>query len=103
MGMARVLLHGLGLKKNNFSIVRGKELLRWYSTSKKSEFGFCSRCGSSILYRSIKCPNEIHITLINIFDNLNITPQSDNYFDTHVPWLIFDESIPKKNDPKLEK
>ena len=93
----------VGFQKDNFTIIKGKEFLQWYNTSKKSEFGFCNKCGSSILYRSIKCPNEIHITLVNIIDDLNITPQSDSYFDTHVPWLTFDESIPKKDDPKLGK
>ena len=91
----------VGFKKDNFIIVKGKELLQWYHTSKKSEFGFCSKCGSSIIYRSIKCPDEIHITLVNIIADLNIAPQFDSYFDTHVPWLIFNENIPKKNDPGL--
>jgi hypothetical protein len=92
----------VGFKKDNFSVIKGKEFLHWYPTSKKSEFGFCSKCGSSILYQSIKCPDEIHITLVNIIDDLNITPQYDSYFDTHVSWLKFDESIPKKTNSSLK-
>ena len=86
----------VGFNRDSFRIVKGKRLLRWYSSSKKSEFGFCKTCGSSMLYRSIKCPDEIHITLVNFNDDLKISPQIDSYFDTHVHWLSFDKDIPKK-------
>ena len=55
-----------------------------------------------MLYRSKKCPNEIHITLANIIDDLDIVPGHDSYFEKHVPWLPFDENIPKKDDLKLD-
>jgi len=77
------------------------ENLKWYSTSKKSEFGFCLACGSSIFYRSQKVPSEIHITLANLHNSKDIYPSFDNYFDTHVPWMKIDKTLPKRNDPNL--
>ena len=91
----------LGYDKNQMTLIDKSENLKWYSTSKKSEFGFCLACGSSIFYRSQKVPSEIHITLANLHNSKDIYPSSDNYFDTHVPWMKIDKTLPKRNDPNL--
>ena len=91
----------LGYEKNQMTILDKSENLKWYSTSEKSEFGFCLACGSSIFYRSQKVPLEIHITLANIHNSKDIYPSSDNYFDTHVPWMKIDKTLSKINDPNL--
>ena len=91
----------LGYVKNQMTILDKTENLKWYSTSKSSEFGFCLACGSSIFYRSQKVPSEIHITLANLHNSKDIYPSFDNYFDTHVPWMKIDKTLPKRNDPNL--
>ena len=91
----------LGYDKSQITINDKSKKLKWYSTSQKSEFGFCFICGSSLFYKSIKVPTEIHITLANLAKSNNIYPTSDNYFDTHVPWIKIDKNLPKRNDPKL--
>ena len=92
----------LGYEKNQITIYDKSENLKWYSTSKNSQFGFCLICGSSIFYRSLKVPTEIHITLANLINSNDIYPESDNYFDTHVPWMKIDQDLPKKFDPNLK-
>jgi len=60
---------------------------------------FCSKCGSSILFKSTKWQGEIHITLANLNLSFDIKPQAHAYFDTHVDWLNFDDGLKRIDDP----
>jgi hypothetical protein len=91
----------LGYEKNQITIHDKSEILKWYSSSKNSEFGCCYVCGSSVFYKSKKVPSEIHITLANLDNSKDIFPSSDNYFDSHAPWMMIDNTLPKRNDPNL--
>lgn len=88
-----------GVKKHQFVLTGGEKYLKWYNSSKKSRYGFCSNCGSSMLFRSSKWDDEIHITLSNVNQGIGINPQSHVYFDTHVDWLIFNDDLKRYDDP----
>ena len=64
---------------------------------------FCSKCGSSILFKSTKWQGEIHITLANLNLSFDIKPQAHAYFDTHVDWLNFDDGIKRIDGLKTVK
>jgi len=66
------------------------------------EYGFCSRCGSSMLFRSTKWADEIHITLANVQNDIGLQPQAHVYFDTHVDWLNFDDELKRHVDPVVK-
>ena len=51
----------VGINEKQFSLEKGNGVLTWASSSKKSKYGFCSKCGSSILFKSTKWCGEIHI------------------------------------------
>jgi hypothetical protein len=51
------------VKKPQFRIDCGEEVLNWYRSSAESERGFCTRCGTRILFRSSKWPGEVHMAL----------------------------------------
>jgi hypothetical protein len=53
----------VGVKTPQFNLDRGESRLRWYRSSAESERGFCSECGTRILFRSSKWPDEIHMAL----------------------------------------
>lgn len=53
----------VGVKAPAFRIDSGEELLNWYRSSSESERGFCSKCGTRILFRSEKWAGEIHMAL----------------------------------------
>mmetsp|Transcript_36971 Transcript_36971/g.80950 ORF Transcript_36971/g.80950 Transcript_36971/m.80950 type:complete len:135 (+) Transcript_36971:288-692(+) len=40
-----------------------KTQLKWYRSSEASERGFCSACGTRVLFRSEKWPGEIHMAV----------------------------------------
>lgn len=53
----------VGVKDEQFRIDRGADLLHWYRSSAESDRGFCSRCGTRMLFRSSKWPGEIHMAV----------------------------------------
>ncbi|MDP6755519.1 MAG: GFA family protein [Candidatus Marinimicrobia bacterium] len=93
----------VGIEKGNFSVTKGGNKIKWYHSSKKSQYGFCTNCGSSVLFKSAKWKNEIHITLGNIEENHSIVPTTHGYYDTHVDWAPIDDNLKKITDPNLNK
>ncbi|HIO41136.1 MAG TPA: GFA family protein [Candidatus Marinimicrobia bacterium] len=73
----------VGINENQFSLEKGKGVLTWASSSKKSKYGFCSKCGSSILFKSTKWDGEIHITLANLHFSFGIKPQDPTKITMH--------------------
>ncbi|HIN02263.1 MAG TPA: GFA family protein [Candidatus Marinimicrobia bacterium] len=91
-----------GVNKEHLTLEKGEKLLRWVSASKKSEYGFCGHCGSSMLFRSTKWLDEIHITLANVHNDIGLKPQAHVYFDTHVDWLNFEDTLERHVDPDVK-
>jgi len=81
------------------TIVDRDSLLNWHSSSEKAERGFCSRCGSSLFFRSAKWPGELHIARANFTGPIDREPQAHAYFDTHASWFAVSDGLPRKNDP----
>lgn len=53
----------VGVATSQFEFDGGESFLNWYQSSNESERGFCKACGTRILFRSSKWPNEIHMAL----------------------------------------
>ncbi len=60
------------------------DCLSWFSSSDNAERGFCSRCGSTLFFKSQRWPGEIHVVRSNINGNIDLEPQAHVYYDTHV-------------------
>lgn len=73
--------------------------LRWFVSSPGAERGFCGRCGSSLLFRSQRWPDELHITRANFSGPLDRAPQAHVFYDTHVDWIALADDLPRKGDP----
>lgn len=74
----------VGVKDVQFSIDSGEQLLRWYRSSPESERGFCSACGTRVLFRSHKWPGEMHLTLASV----------DPFHDLRSTGVAFGEEFP---------
>ena len=72
--------------------------LRWYASSSDAERGFCTRCGSSLFFRSQRWPGELHITLANLEGSADQPPMAHVFWDTHVGWAAVDpaDGLPRK-------
>ena len=74
--------------------------LSWYRSSDQGERGFCSRCGSTLFFRSTRWPGELHVTLANINGSIDRAPQAHVFWDSHVDWvqLAADDGLPRKSE-----
>lgn len=78
-----------------------ENLLHWYTSSPEASRGFCSRCGSSLFFRSSQWPGEMHIVRANFTEPVDREPQVHGFYDTHVSWVAINDNLPKKPPPHL--
>jgi hypothetical protein len=89
----------VGMHEQQCIIEDGDNLLRWYDSSPGAQRGFCSRCGSTLFFRSNGWLGELHIVLANFVDQVDRAPQVHVFFDTHVDWYTVADHLPKKPPP----
>jgi hypothetical protein len=53
----------VGVQATEFKLESGQSLLKWYRSSTESERGFCTECGTRVLFRSEKWPGEMHMAV----------------------------------------
>lgn len=77
--------------------------LNWYASSSEANRGFCSKCGSSLFFMSIRWPGEIHIVRAAFNEPVDRQPQVHAYYDTHVDWFAVNDDLPKRDDPEKSR
>lgn len=82
--------------------MRGDERLRWYRSSETIEWGFCDRCGSSLLYRAIapghhEAPklDRMYVTVASLVDPIDQPANAHVSYEERVPWLTIGDDVPK--------
>lgn len=79
-------------------IVDPDERLAWYRSSADSERGFCSRCGSTLFFRSERWPGELHIVLANVQGSIDRPPDAHVHWPDRVAWCAIDDALEKRGD-----
>lgn len=87
----------VGADESRVIIDNPQELLRWYASSPEAQRGFCSRCGSSLFFRSSQWPGELHIARANFVGPLDSAPQTHAFYATHVDWFTVNDGLPTKD------
>jgi hypothetical protein len=72
----------------------GRESLKWHICSEYTKRGFCVNCGSPLLFMTTRRPDEVHVARASLPGELDITPNAHIFFDQHVPWFPFEDSLP---------
>ncbi len=85
----------VGVAEQSFRITAGDESLRWYQSSPQSRRGFCTQCGSTMLYTSVLSPGEVHVALPYLDGPIDREPAAHVFFDEHVPWLAVTDKLPR--------
>lgn len=83
-------------------IYTGKGALRWFATVPHTERGFCSRCGSSLFFRSRQYQGELHIARASFEDAIDRRPGGHGFFDCRVDWFDVADELPKKAAPQAD-
>lgn len=89
----------VSVEQSQAAIDDPQKRLQWYASSREAERGFCSRCGSSLFFRSSKWAGELHIARANFSDPLDREPQVHAFYDTHVDWFTVNDGLRKKPPP----
>ncbi len=76
-----------GMQEDRFRVIQGHEQLVRFASSPRAWRGFCSRCGSTMLFGGERWPGEVHVTLANLDGELDRRPSANSYWDVRVPWI----------------
>lgn len=88
----------LGCEADAVQITDSGNRLSWYKSSKEAERAFCSRCGSSLFFRSAKWPGELHIARALITGDVDRDPTGHGHYDSHVGWMSLADDLPGRED-----
>jgi len=83
-----------GVRAEAFAITSGADVLRTFASSAQSERSFCSRCGSTMLFRSTLAPGEVHVALACADGPIDRAPAAHIFYEAHVPWLDVRDDLP---------
>lgn len=82
-----------GFASDHFGLTQGERHLQWYESSAGARRGFCSTCGSSMLFESERWAGETHVALACIDGPIDRAPQAHVFYDMHVDWMPIDEDL----------
>lgn len=91
----------IGMPQDQCRIVDDARHVQWYESTPGAERGFCSRCGSTLFFRSQRWPGELHVTLANLDGSADRAPMVHAYWDRRVAWTSVDahDGLKRINDP----
>lgn len=85
----------IGVEAGQLELTRS-DSLQWFASSEEAERGFCSRCGSSVLFRSSRWPGEVHIARANVAGEIDREPSMHAFTATAVDWVHLSDELPRK-------
>jgi len=83
----------VGFESSRFTLDQGASSLAWFDSSPGASRGFCSTCGSSMLFRSERWAGQVHVALACLDDPIDRKPQAHAFHDSHVDWMPLDEAL----------
>lgn len=86
------LVTWLGVKHGHYRL--NEAAVCWYRSSADAERGRCRACGSPLLFRSSRWPDELHVVLAALTDAIDQSPQLHVYYGDRVPWLPLQPTVP---------
>lgn len=87
------------VRREDFRLVRGAELVRAYRTPGYSTKAFCSVCGSSLFGGTWPDGPEVSIRLGAIDGDPGIRPQVHAFVDSRAPWDEITDDLPRYPGP----
>lgn len=73
----------------------GREHLKWFVCSEEAKRGFCTNCGTPLLFMSTRWPDEVHVTRASLLGRTDVLPRAHVHFDQHVKWSPLEDSLPR--------
>lgn len=83
----------VGFANDQFTLLSSEQDLRWHESSPGARRGFCSTCGSSLLFESKRWAGETHVALASLDGPIDRKPQAHVFYNSHVDWMPVDKSL----------
>ncbi len=81
----------VGVKAPQFQLDRGEASLSWYRSSAESERGFCTACGTRLLFRSTRWPGEMHMALACIEAPHDLKSDTVSFANEYPAWTALEK------------
>ena len=83
------------MKSEDFTLLKGAELLNSYQATDKFSKSFCSQCGSTVkCVNNDKFPDHIYVARGNIISDIELNANVQVYTADKADWVALDEAIP---------
>jgi len=86
------------VRKEQFRLLGGEELIRVYGRGEGAVKAFCSVCGSSLFGGSWPDGPQVSIRMGAFDDDPGIRPQFHSYVDSKAPWDEIADDLPQYPD-----
>lgn len=83
----------VGFESDQFELLTGDHHLTWYESSPGARRGFCSTCGSTMLFESSRWKGETHVALGSLDGPIDRQPQANVFHNDHVNWMPMDDAL----------
>lgn len=77
----------VGTQEDSVTISDPGQRLTWYASSERGERAFCNQCGTSLFFRGIKWPGELHIARALFTGDVDRNPDGHAHEESRVDWL----------------
>jgi catechol 2,3-dioxygenase-like lactoylglutathione lyase family enzyme len=88
-----------------FKFLSGETKIKKYESHPGIRWGFCSDCGTSLLYDCDDAPEKIYVTVANLMGPLDRDPEGHVSFEESALWLLSKDHLPRylgKSDQVIE-
>ena len=89
----------VGVEKANFELVSGGGEISWYQSTPEARRGFCTACGSTLLFEGERWSDEVHIALAAMDGPIDRSPQAHVFYDAHVDWVELGDDLRRLGGP----
>jgi hypothetical protein len=83
------------VKKEQFRLLQGEDLIRVYGKGEGAVKAFCLRCGSSLFGGDWPDGDQISIRMGAFDDDPGIRPQFHTFVDDRAPWDEITDGLPQ--------
>lgn len=92
----------VGFRADQVRYQEGSAQPTWHASSEHARRGFCSKCGTPVLFESARWPDEMHVTRASIQEDMRQLPGAHVFYDSHVAWLNIADDLPKVDGATIQ-
>jgi hypothetical protein len=75
---------------------------KWLESSEKATRGFCANCGTQLLWRSKRHPDEVDLTAASLDDPNSVKPDIHIWTESQLEWLRLQDDLPRYRRTRSE-